>query len=300
MPRRGGLRRRPRPPCRVPARRSRGSVRRRPRSKRGDRAPRSAKTAPSLHLLPWSSCLLSLEPSELTPSTEATRRYTPSTPTYPSAWKVNSVNFVMTAFWEVRWSWFFVRSLAVCSERTIATRPKEEVPMRRVIVSEFVSLDGVIEDPGGEGGSRSRRLVLPSRPRTRRGPVQVRRVGRRGRSPSGAGHLRGLRRRLAPDGGADRRVRPLDERLPQVRRLEDPRRALRVEQLHADQGRRRRRGVQAQAATRQRHPGLRQRAAGEDADGTQSRRRVPLDGHPRGCGKRQASLRGYERGEGHE
>jgi dihydrofolate reductase len=27
----------------------------------------------------------------------------------------------------------------------------EEVPMRKVIVSEFVSLDGVIEDPGGAG-----------------------------------------------------------------------------------------------------------------------------------------------------
>jgi dihydrofolate reductase len=29
----------------------------------------------------------------------------------------------------------------------------KEVPMRRVIVSEFVSLDGVIEDPGGSGES---------------------------------------------------------------------------------------------------------------------------------------------------
>jgi hypothetical protein len=27
----------------------------------------------------------------------------------------------------------------------------EEVPMRKVTVSEFVSLDGVIEDPGGAG-----------------------------------------------------------------------------------------------------------------------------------------------------
>jgi dihydrofolate reductase len=40
--------------------------------------------------------------------------------------------------------------------RGVATRGEnglEEVPMRRVIVSEFVSLDGVIEDPGGSGES---------------------------------------------------------------------------------------------------------------------------------------------------
>src|SRR5918994_3163314 len=46
------------------------------------------------------SCLLSLESSELGPSTEATRRYTPSTPIHRSAWKVNSrkLNFRFQVF----------------------------------------------------------------------------------------------------------------------------------------------------------------------------------------------------------
>jgi hypothetical protein len=41
-----------------------------------------------------------------------------------------------------------VRVLAVCSDQTIATRPEEEVSaMRKVVASEFISLDGVAGSP---------------------------------------------------------------------------------------------------------------------------------------------------------
>ena len=75
-------------------------------------------------------------------------------------------------------------------------------------------------------------------------------------------------------------------------------RSSRVEQLDPDQGQRRRRGLRAQAAAGRGHPGQRQRAARPHADGTRPDRRVPLDGLPDSCGKRQAPLRGRGRGEG--
>ena len=162
--------------------------------------------------------------------------------------------------------------------------------MRKVVVSEFVSLDGVMEDPSWE-------FPFPGR---RTGEVQVRRAGRCRRSPAGQKDLRGFRGCLARHDGALRRPSPEsprrihrhDERLPQARRLDDPPGAARMEQLYPHKGRRCRRGRGAKAARGQRHPRLRQRAAGEDVDGARPHRRVPPDGFPDPRGQRQAPLRG--------
>jgi dihydrofolate reductase len=40
-----------------------------------------------------------------------------------------------------------LEAITVCSERTIATRPKEEVPMRNLVAVELVSVEGVMESP---------------------------------------------------------------------------------------------------------------------------------------------------------
>ena len=48
--------------------------------------------------------------------------------------------------------------------------------MGRIVVTEFVSLDGVVEDPGGSRGLQARRLeTLRDRARRRRRQVQARR-----------------------------------------------------------------------------------------------------------------------------
>ena len=47
--------------------------------------------------------------------------------------------------------------------------------MGRIVVTEFVSLDGVMEDPGRSGGLQARRLDIPDRPWRRRRQVQARR-----------------------------------------------------------------------------------------------------------------------------
>ncbi|CAA9457560.1 MAG: Dihydrofolate reductase, partial [uncultured Rubrobacteraceae bacterium] len=148
----------------------------------------------------------------------------------------------------------------------------------------------------GDGGAR---LDPPIR---ERGPesVQVRRA-RRGRCPAARpGCLRGFRGGLARDGGGDGRVRGLDERLPQARRLHDPGGAPGVEQLDPDQGRSRGGSGRAQGAARQGHPRLRQRGPREHADPTRPRRRVPAHGLSRRRGEGEAALQRGPRHEGHE
>ena len=48
--------------------------------------------------------------------------------------------------------------------------------MGELVVTEFVSVDGVFEDPGGSEDVRARRLDLRVRPRRRRQQVQARRA----------------------------------------------------------------------------------------------------------------------------
>ena len=118
--------------------------------------------------------------------------------------------------------------------------------MGRIVVTEFVSLDGVMEDPGGaedfkhggwsfefSRGEEGDKFKLDETMRVRG-------------AAAGAGDLRGLRRGLAVEG---RRVRGQVQQHAQVRRLLDPR-GPRVEQLDGAQGRRGRGGGEAEGAAR--------------------------------------------------
>src|SRR5215204_1477200 len=106
-------------------------------------------------------------------------------------------------------------------------------PMRRVIVSEFVSLDGVMEAPetwtlqfGSEEQQRYKFDELAAADALLLGRTTYGRVRRR------LARHDGSIRRTSP--GGTQGIRRHDERLPQARRLDDPARAPRVEQLDAD------------------------------------------------------------------
>jgi hypothetical protein len=94
--------------------------------------------------------------------------------------------------------------------------------MRRIVVSEFVSLDGVVEDPGWTfrfGSEEQERFKLDELAAS--DALLLRRVTYEGSAEASDGRRSG--------------VRGHDERLPQARRLDDPPRAPRVEQLDGDQ-----------------------------------------------------------------
>ena len=97
--------------------------------------------------------------------------------------------------------------------------------MGKLIVSEFITLDGVMEAPGGEPTHPHSGWVFDFM-----GPQQERVQARRGaggrRPPARPGHLRVLRRRLARAPGRVRREDQLDA---EVRRLLHPLGAARVE-----------------------------------------------------------------------
>src|SRR5215831_3736526 len=90
---------------------------------------------------------------------------------------------------------------------------RKEIEVGRIVAAEYLSLDGVAEDPGPAGEYEHRGCV--ARP----------------------GHLRGVRRLLAAAPG--RSLQRPDEQPAQVRRLDHASRTTRVEQ-HAARGRRRR------------------------------------------------------------
>ena len=116
--------------------------------------------------------------------------------------------------------------------------------MGKIVVTEFVSLDGVMEDPGGAEGFEHGGWTFEIIARRGGRPVQARRA-RRGRGPAARPrHLRRLRRGLAED---DRRgrLRREDELDAQVRLLLDPDQR-RVEQLDDPLRRLRHRDRQAQ------------------------------------------------------
>src|ERR1022692_1587552 len=127
-------------------------------------------------------------------------------------------------------------------------------PMRKLIVTEWMTLDGVVQAPGdaeedrtggfGHGGwhlrlfdGLAREWGVPERDRGR---------GFRARAP----HVRELRPALAecPGGGAG--DRGAAEQPSEVRGVDHADRAARMGELHAAQGRRPRRGRRAQAAGR--------------------------------------------------
>ena len=92
--------------------------------------------------------------------------------------------------------------------------------MRKIVVSEFITVDGVIEDPGGQhGGIGGWAFQFDRGPEGDKFKLDE---VRRRRRCCWAGDLRGLRRRLAVD---DRRgrLRRQDERHAEVRGLEHAR-----------------------------------------------------------------------------
>ena len=129
----------------------------------------------------------------------------------------------------------------------------------RIVIIEFMSLDGVVQAPGGPGRGHRRRLhprrlvasVLRSGGRRWR---FRRRTRRRRRAAVRAAHVADDGCRLARPGG--RPVRRSDERHREVRRLVDAGRGRAdVEQHHPDPGRRGCRAHPRAARRRRRRPG---------------------------------------------
>ena len=134
--------------------------------------------------------------------------------------------------------------------------------MGQIVVTEFISLDGVIEDPGGgedykhagwsfqiDRGDEGNQFKLDE-------TMGVRRAAARARD------LRGLRGGLA---GARRRVRRQVQHDAQVRRVLDAA-TTRVDEHDSARRRGRRRDHEAEAAPGRRHRRPRQRPARADAD----------------------------------
>ena len=112
--------------------------------------------------------------------------------------------------------------------------------MGKIVVSENVTLDGVIQDPAGEEGFRPAAGSARSRDRDSAKAGARGGAGRRGPA-AGAAQLRVVRRAVAVP---QRRVGGQVERSAQVRRVLDPRTS-RLEQLHGARGRGGDRGLDA-------------------------------------------------------
>ncbi len=165
--------------------------------------------------------------------------------------------------------------------------------MGRIVVTEFMSLDGVVEDPGGaedfkhggwsfefSRGDEGDKFKLDETMSSE--ALLLGRVTYEGFAkawPSRDGEF-------ADKFNSD----------AQVRRLLDAGEP-RVEQLDRAEGRRRGGGHEAEAGAGRRHRGPRQPPARADADRERPRRRAPADGLPGRAGKRQATLRRDERQE---
>ena len=160
--------------------------------------------------------------------------------------------------------------------------------MGRIVVTEFISLDGVVRGPGRLGELPARRLELRDQQR-RRGPrVQGRGDPRVRRAAARPGDLRGLRRGLAVPG---RRVRRPVQQHAQVRGLLDADRSD-VEQL--DRARRAtcRRGREAEARARSATSSCTAAPARPVADRARSRRRAAPDGVPGRAGEAACACSG--------
>ena len=147
--------------------------------------------------------------------------------------------------------------------------------MRKLIVHEFITLDGVMQAPGGkdedrDGGFAHGGWTCPTGTTT---SAHVRRAhaGRR-RVPARPPHLRHARRGVRAD-ARRRPVRRHDEHAGEVRRVEDAREADLAQ--HDDHPRRRRRRrARPQGAARQDHHHRRQQPAPPHAARARSRRRA--------------------------
>ena len=159
--------------------------------------------------------------------------------------------------------------------------------MGRIVVTEFVSLDGVMEAPGGGEDFKHGGWSFEIERGEEGDQFKLDETARGRRAAAGARDLRGLRGGLAVPRG---RVRRQVQQHAQVRRLLDPR-GPGVEQLDRARGRRGGGGREAEAGAGRRHRRPRQRPARADADRARPRRRVAADGVPGRARDRKAPLR---------
>ena len=120
-------------------------------------------------------------------------------------------------------------------QRLVPAAPaRRRTEMGKIVVSENITLDGVIQDPAGDEGFRAGGWVGLLRYSPQLAKARARRgAGRRG-LPSGPAKLRVARRAVAI---SQRRAGGQAEQPAQVRRVRDPRTS-RPEQLDSPQGRR--------------------------------------------------------------
>jgi len=135
-----------------------------------------------------------------------------------------------------------------------AALARRRTEMGKIVVSENVTLDGVIQDPAGDEGFRARGWagLIGNSPAACQARAR-RSAGRRG-PPAGPAKLRVARRSVAIP---QRRAGGQAEQPAQIRRVRDPRQS-RLEQLDSPQGRRAKRGLHAEAAHRRGHRHRRQ------------------------------------------
>jgi hypothetical protein len=164
--------------------------------------------------------------------------------------------------------------------------------MRKVIASEFVSLDGVLEDPswtfqfGSEEQEKFKSAELTA--------ADALLLGRTTYEEFAAAWPNMMEQYEGPSRAELQEFADMMNGYPKhvvSTTLQEP-----LEWNNSTDRRKCRRGsVKRQAAARQGHPGLRQRRPCQHADETWPRRRVPAHGLSHCLGKRETSLRGWTR-----
>ena len=160
--------------------------------------------------------------------------------------------------------------------------------MGRIVVTEFISLDGVIEDPGGSEDFGTEAGASSIDRGDEGEQVQARRDARLGGAAARAQDLRRLRRRLAVAGRASS---PTSSTACPSTSSPRPSRAPSGTTRPCCAATSSRRSTRLTRGARRRHRRPRQRAARADSARARSRRRAAPDGLPRRARRGQAPLR---------